>query len=85
VRRKFYARIEHDLRKKIAQGICYPVEPAIASSALGGMVEWFAYLWLATKNYPQEPPFEMDTVVSTLSTLWYRALYKPQASEDSEA
>ncbi|MHB1125775.1 MAG: TetR/AcrR family transcriptional regulator [Bacillota bacterium] len=76
-RRRFYSRIEFDLRKKIELGICYPVEPTIASTAVGGMVEWFAYMWLATKDYPQDPPFEMENVVRTLSTLWYRALYQP--------
>ncbi|MHB1420159.1 MAG: TetR/AcrR family transcriptional regulator [Bacillota bacterium] len=76
-RHRFFSRIESDLRKKIEQGTCYPIEPAIASTAVGGMVEWFAYLWLAAQDTPQDQPFEMEKVVHTLSTLWYRALYQP--------
>ena len=60
-------------------GTVRPVNVAVAAWALSLMVEWFAYLWLGTRELPQHAPFDMKTVVETLSELWGHALYEPAA------
>ena len=45
------------------------VDPRYAATALTGMVDRFAYVWLVL-----EEDFDEEQVVDTLATLWYQAI-----------
>jgi len=76
VRLRFYARIERNLARGIEAGIFRPVDAALTSRMLGGMVESFfaENVARATKRQPIEPAVEV------LSDLWYHAIKAPDGS-----
>jgi AcrR family transcriptional regulator len=79
IRRTFIRRTQRHLEKGRQRGVVRPVNLQIAAWAVSLMVEWFAYLWLGTSELPQHAPFDMESVVDTLSDLWCHALYEPRA------
>jgi len=74
LRLKFISRIEERLARDVANGTCRALDPKIAARALGAMVDWFAFLWLAAREF-QFPHRDLDAVSEELSDLWYHAVY----------
>lgn len=66
----FVERAERSLERMQADGVAHAdVDPRYAASALGSMVDRFAYVWLVL-----EEPFELDEAARTLGLLWARSL-----------
>ena len=67
-----YKRMEHYLTSVVTgRGL----DPAMTVSALGGMVEQFAYYWFVeAERYGREPP-DIDEAADTLGRIWYETLY----------
>lgn len=74
IQMRFIDRIRRNLERELAAGECRPLDPVVASHALGGMVDWFAYRWFGTGAIGVEHD-ELEHVVRELSELWYHALY----------
>jgi AcrR family transcriptional regulator len=74
-RQKFLDRVRHNLERNLRQRADRRLDPSIAATGLGLMVEYFAYLWLGAKQFEMDNGFTVDEVVETLSVLWYRAVY----------
>jgi len=74
LRRPFVERIARNLARLVAAGEIRPLDTAVAAHALGSMVEWFAF---AHFELDEPPPsaVSLDSVVDTLSDLWYHAVY----------
>jgi len=69
-RRSFATRSARSLRRMQAAGTCDPgLDPDIAADALVGMVSHFALHMVATNT-----PFDVDTAVATLTTIWARGI-----------
>jgi AcrR family transcriptional regulator len=70
IRKVFIDRAAAGISRLQAEGLADPVlDPATTASALGGMVEHFAHLWLALGE-----PFEEELAVATLTRLWAQAI-----------
>lgn len=74
MRMRFIVRIRRRIAEDIAHGRCRPMNPDIVASALGAMMDWFAFLWLGLGAF-QFPDCNFDEVVKELSRLWYRGVY----------
>lgn len=73
VRRRFLARIQRHIERNVAEGLIDGlIDPAAAAVCLGLMVDWFAYLWAGRREFQE---LDLDKVVDTMTTIWYRALY----------
>ncbi len=69
-RRSFALRTARSLRRMQDAGTCDPgLDAGIAADALVGMVSTFALHMVATGT-----PFDLDTAVATLTTLWARGI-----------
>jgi AcrR family transcriptional regulator len=70
IRRAFVERSTQAIAAWQRQGLADPeLDPRYAASALGSMVDRFAYVWLVL-----EDDFELERAVSTLTRLWVHAL-----------
>lgn len=76
LRTTFITRIRRHLAQNIAGGSCHPMNPDVASYALGLMVDAFAYLWLSVGYHPPGRRLTLDTAVQELTNLWCRAVYR---------
>lgn len=74
IRSRFIDRVRRHLERAVPARECRELNPEIASSALGGMVDAFAYHWLGTGWVAIENA-TLEQVVQELSELWYHALY----------
>lgn len=79
IRRAFIGRIARSFRAQVESGAIRPLDPELAASALGAMVEWFAY-----SNFVLEEPSNgsrrnrqdaVDAAADQLTDLWVHALY----------
>jgi AcrR family transcriptional regulator len=69
-RRQFVERTARSLRRMQAAGACDPeLDPDVAAHALVAMVAGFAYHMVSTGT-----PFDIDTAVTTLTTIWARGI-----------
>lgn len=69
-RRAFVDRAQRSLERMQAEGVAHPdVDPRYAASALGSMVDRFAYVWLVL-----DESFELEEAARTLGLLWARSL-----------
>jgi AcrR family transcriptional regulator len=69
-RRQFVERTARSLRRMQAAGACDPgLDIDVAAHALVSMVSHFAYHLVSTRT-----PFDVDTAVATLTTLWARGI-----------
>lgn len=82
LRQTFAERIRLHLRRMLEAGKAHPVDANVASYFLVAAMERFAYLWLATEQIPDEGAFDLDTVVETLTDLWYRAIYRQEGGAE---
>lgn len=70
IRQPFLQRIEAGIRRFQEQGLTDPhLDPRIAASMLGGMIEHFSMLW-----FVYEVEYDEDIAVDTLTRLWAQAL-----------
>jgi AcrR family transcriptional regulator len=70
IRRVFVERAAHGVSSLQALGLAdTELDPYTAASALGGMVEHFAYVWLALGE-----PADEDVAVDTLTHIWARGI-----------
>jgi AcrR family transcriptional regulator len=70
IRKVFVDRAAAGLARLQSQGEADPeLDPLTAASALGGMVDHFAHVWLALGE-----PFDEELAVATLSRLWAQAI-----------
>ena len=70
VRRAFVDRAQRSIERMQAEGLALgDVDARYAASALGSMVDRFAYVWLVL-----DEPFEFEEAARTLGLLWTRSL-----------
>jgi hypothetical protein len=70
IRNLFLSRNEHGIRLLQEKGLAdRKLDPTLAASALGGMVEHFAHFWFVLKQ-----PFDEDLAISTLTRLYAQAI-----------
>jgi AcrR family transcriptional regulator len=70
IRKVFVDRAAKGITRLQAQGLADPtLDAATAASALGGMVEHFAHVWLALGE-----PFDEEVAVATLTRLWAQGI-----------
>lgn len=70
IRAMFVQRNEQAIRRLQQQGLADPqLDAAIAASALGGMVEKFAHVWLLMGE-----PYQESAAIATLTRLWAQGL-----------
>jgi AcrR family transcriptional regulator len=70
IRKVFIDRAAAGIARLQAQGLADPhLDPPTTASALGGMMEHFAHVWLALGE-----PFDEELAVSTLTRLWAQAI-----------
>jgi AcrR family transcriptional regulator len=76
----FIERIRRGLARDMALGPDERLDLDTASWALGLMVEYFVYTWLAAERVPNAQALDTDTVLDTLSGLMYRVMYLKSAT-----
>jgi AcrR family transcriptional regulator len=70
IRRAFVARNEAGIRRLQEQGVADPhLDPHVAASALGGMVEKLAQVWLVMGE-----SYDEEDVVSALTRIWAQGI-----------
>ena len=70
LRRAFVDRAQRSIERMQAEGLaCRDVDARYAASALGSMVDRFAYVWLVL-----EEDFDEAEVVENLTTIWFQAI-----------
>jgi AcrR family transcriptional regulator len=70
IRQRFVEHARRSIERMQREGLAFTdVDPRYAASALGSMVDRFAYVWLVLKE-----PFELDEAARTLGLLWGRSL-----------
>jgi AcrR family transcriptional regulator len=70
IRRGFVDHARASIERMQREGLVFDdVDPHYAASALGSMVDRFAYVWLVLHE-----PFELDEAARTLGLLWARSL-----------
>ena len=70
MRRAFVDRAQRSIERMQAEGLALgDVDARYAASALGSMVDRFAYVWLVL-----DEPFEFEEAARTLGLLWTRSL-----------
>ena len=70
VRRAFVDRAQRSIERMQSEGLALgDVDARYAASALGSMVDRFAYVWLVL-----DEPFEFEEAARTLGLLWTRSL-----------
>lgn len=80
-RARFLSRIVRNIQRSQAQGVVRSeADPLLISSALGGMLDDFCWIWLSMggdEAVGQSKPasLDLDEAIDVLSSLWYRALF----------
>ena len=70
IRQRFVAHAHKSIERMQREGLAAgDIDPRYAASALGSMVDRFAYVWLVLKE-----PFELEEAARTLGLLWARCL-----------
>jgi AcrR family transcriptional regulator len=70
IRTRFVEYAHASILRMQREGLAFDdVDPRYAASALGSMVDRFAYVWLVLKE-----PFELEEAARTLGLLWSRSL-----------
>ncbi len=70
IRRRFVDHAHASIERMQRQGLAFDdIDARYAASALGSMVDRFAYVWLVL-----EEPFEIEEAARTLGLLWSRSL-----------
>ena len=70
IRTRFVKYAHASILRMQREGLAFDdVDPRYAASALGSMVDRFAYVWLVLKE-----PFELEEAARTLGLLWSRSL-----------
>jgi AcrR family transcriptional regulator len=79
IRRMFIDRIAGSLRAQVRDGAIRPIDPELAASALGSMVEWFAYSHFVLGSSPSGSgvvdPAAVEAATDQLTDLWIHAVY----------
>jgi AcrR family transcriptional regulator len=66
----FAARIAATIERAVEAGVRHPVHPGTAAVALVAMIERLCYFWLVRGG-----PFKRDTVIDTLTAIWYESVF----------
>ena len=70
IRQRFIEHAHGSIQRMQREGMAFDdIDPRYAASALGSMVDRFAYVWLVLKE-----PFELEEAARTLGLLWGRSL-----------
>jgi AcrR family transcriptional regulator len=70
IRRRFVDHAHASIERMQREGLAFgDIDARYAASALGSMVDRFAYVWFVLKE-----PFEFDEAARTLGLLWTRSL-----------
>ncbi len=70
IRTRFVEHAHASIMRMQHEGLAFDdIDPRYAASALGSMVDRFAYVWLVLKE-----PFELEEAARTLGLLWGRSL-----------
>jgi AcrR family transcriptional regulator len=70
IRQRFVEYAHASIVRMQREGLAFDdIDPRYAASALGSMVDRFAYVWLVLKE-----PFELEEAARTLGLLWGRSL-----------
>jgi AcrR family transcriptional regulator len=75
LRRQMVMRISDGFAAQQQAGVVRPLDSTMTAHTLGAMVEWSAFTHLVLGEPRPEGATDSDTLVGTLSDLWYRALY----------
>jgi len=73
LRRRSYDRIKHYL---VSSKIARHIDPDLAATALGSMVEQFAYYWYVEGERHRKAVPKLERAADALSRIWYRAVYE---------
>jgi hypothetical protein len=75
----FYQRIARSLRKGKERGLVRPsVQPDVAAALLGGMTEFYAYVWFGLGRHPDLP---IEQVSAQLSAIWAVGVFTSEAAD----
>ncbi|MCW2601118.1 MAG: hypothetical protein JWM02_2947 [Frankiales bacterium] len=77
-REEFYSRISRMLKRAQAQGLGRPdLDPDLAAALLGGMTEYYAYMW-----FIEDRPSDLDilTVADQVTRLWAHGTFLATAT-----
>jgi len=80
-RAKFLSRIVRNIQESQVRGVVQStLNPLLAASALGGMLDDFCWIWLSMggdEAVGQAKPttLDLDEAIDVLSTLWHRSLF----------
>lgn len=76
LRKRTYDRMANYLQGSKAT---YQLDPDLAASALGSMVEQFANYWYVQAEGNDKAPPTLEQAADALSLIWYRAIYQAPA------
>jgi AcrR family transcriptional regulator len=87
----FWRGVRGDARRHIAasvaalqgQGLAPGIDPAATASALGSMLDYFAYVWLVEGGEQGSATIDDDTAIQTLASIWFHAVGWTSAGEVS--
>jgi AcrR family transcriptional regulator len=79
--RRFQQRIKRNLLEASEKGLTKDVNLEIASSALAGIVESFAFHNFCLAPANSTPKLGIDEICDTLTKLWCNSIYKDEALE----
>jgi hypothetical protein len=74
VRRSFVDRIQRTLQRLVDGGDIRPIDPLLAASALGAMVEWSTFCFVELGE-PEGEDVSLERLAATLTDLWFNAVY----------
>lgn len=58
-----------------------PLDPDLTATALGSMVEQFAYYWYVEADRNRKPVPKLEDAADVLSRIWYRAVYETPSAK----
>lgn len=58
-----------------AQGYCPGLDPEAAASALGSMIDYFAFVWLIEGGEEGRPSIGDELAVETLTSIWFHSVF----------
>lgn len=87
IRGSFIDLVVDVLREQQESGEVRSFDPELAASALGSMVEWFAFTHFVVDEPVESAALdaEIDRAVAMLSDLWAHAVYGTRAAEIADA
>ena len=74
LRMSFLMPIQKSLERNLQAGRISKLNPRIVAFGLGGMLDWFAYVWLGL-DLLDDPRVTIEEAAHELSELWYHAIY----------